>query len=66
MKIQTASKFLFSMVTTNRLYSRKMEIDHQKNNEIAANLINHDHNLIKGSIVVTLDKLTSTEIYTLY
>ena len=54
------------MVTTNRLYSRKMEIDHQKNNEIAANLINHDHNLIKGSIVVTLDKLTSTEIYTLY
>ena len=40
-----------------------MEIYHKKNNEIAANLITYDHHLIKGSRVITLDKLTSTEIY---
>ena len=54
------------MGRTNRLYSRKMEIYHQKkNNEVAANLITDDHHLIKGSRVITLDKLTSTEIYSI-
>ena len=52
------------MGATYRLYSRKMEIYHlKKNNEIGANLITHDHHLIKGSRVITLDKLTSTVIY---
>ena len=40
-----------------------MEIYHWKNNEIWANLISYDHHLIKGSRVITLDKLKSTEIY---
>ena len=43
-----------------------MEIYHQKkNNEVAANLITDDDHLIKGSRVITLDKLTSTEIYSI-
>ena len=33
--------------------------------ENAANLITHDHHLIKGSRVITLDKLASTEIYSI-
>ena len=37
----------------------------KKINEVAANLITHDHHLIKGSRVTTLDKLTSTEIYSM-
>ena len=37
----------------------------KKSNEIAANPITYDHHLIKGSRVITLDKLTSTEIYSL-
>ena len=37
----------------------------KKNNEVAANLITDDHHLIKGSRVITLDKLTSTEIYSI-
>ena len=37
----------------------------KKNNEVAANLTTHDHHLIKGSRVITLDKLTSTEIYSI-
>ena len=54
------------MGRTNRLYSRKIEIYYQKkNNEVAANLITDDHHLIKGSRVITLDKLTSTEIYSI-
>ena len=35
----------------------------KKNYKYAANLIIHDHHLIKGSRVITLDKLTSNEIY---
>ena len=34
-----------------------------KNYENAANLICHDHHSMRGSRVVTLDKLTLTEIY---
>ena len=37
----------------------------KKNDEVAANLTTHDHHLIKGSRVITLDKLTSTEIYSI-
>ena len=40
------------MATIKRLYSLKME----------DNLIIHDHHLVKGSRVITLDKLISTEI----
>ena len=35
----------------------------KKNNEVAANLITHDHHLTKGSRVITLEKLTLTKIY---
>ena len=34
-------------------------------NENATNLIIHDHHLVKGSRVTALDKLTSTEIYSI-
>ena len=37
----------------------------RQNYENATNLIIHDYHLIKGSRVVTLDKLTSTEIYSI-
>ena len=37
----------------------------KKDDEIAANLTTHDHHLIKGSRVITLDKLTSTKIYSI-
>ena len=37
----------------------------KKNNEIGGNLLAHDHHLIKGSRVITLDKLTSTEIHSI-
>ena len=33
-----------------------------KNNEIGANLITHDHHLIKAFRVISLDKLASVEI----
>ena len=36
-----------------------------KNNKIAADLITYEHNLIKGSRVITLHKLISTEIYSI-
>ena len=32
-------------------------------NSVAANLITHDHHLIKGSRFITSDELRSTEIY---
>ena len=37
----------------------------KENYENATNLIIHDHHLIKGSRFITLDKLTSTEIYSI-
>ena len=37
----------------------------KENYENAINLIIHDHHSIKGSRVITLDKLTSTKIYSL-
>ena len=38
----------------------------KKNIEVAANFISHNHHLIKGSRVITLDKLTSTKIYSVW
>ena len=35
----------------------------KENYENATNMILHDHHLIKGSRVITLDKLTSAKIY---
>ena len=37
----------------------------KENYENAINLIIHDHHLVKGSRVITLDKLTSTGIYSI-
>ena len=37
----------------------------KKYNEVASNLITHYHHLIKGSRVITLRKLTSTEMYSI-
>ena len=37
----------------------------KENYENATNLIIHDHHLLKGSRVMTLDELTSTEIYSI-
>ena len=62
---KTYLKVHILIATISRLYSRKMEIYYQKNYENAINLILHDHHLTKGSRVVTLDKLTSTEIYSI-
>ena len=42
-----------------------MEIYHWKNYENEANFITHDNHLIKSSRVITLDKLTSTKIYSI-
>ena len=53
------------MGATNRLYSIKIEIYHKKSYKNAANFITRDHHLIKDSRVITLDKLTSTGIYSI-
>ena len=37
----------------------------KENYENAANFIIYDHHLVKGSGVITLDKLTSIEIYSI-
>ena len=51
------------MATINKLYSTKIKIIIKESYENATNPIIHDHHLVKGSRVITLDKLTSTEIY---
>ena len=48
------------MVTINRLYSTKIKIIIKESYENATNPIIHDHHLVKGSRVITLDKLTLT------
>ena len=40
-------------------------MENGKSNEVVANLITHDHHLIKGSSAITLDKLTSTGIHSI-
>ena len=42
-----------------------MENYYKKSYENAINRIIHDHHLVKGSRVITLDKLTSTELYSI-
>ena len=48
------------MATINRLYSTKIKIIIKESYENATNPIIHDHHLVKGSSVITLDKLTLT------
>ena len=42
--------------------TEKWKFISKKPNEIGANPITHDYHLIKGSRVITLDKLISTKI----
>ena len=48
------------MAIINRLYSTKIKIIIKESYENATNPIIHDHHLVKGSSVITLDKLTLT------
>ena len=48
------------MATINKLYSTKIKIIIKESYENATNPIIHDHHLVKGSSVITLDKLTLT------
>ena len=48
------------MATINKLYSTKIKVIIKKSYENATNPIIHDHHLVKGSSVITLDKLTLT------
>ena len=48
------------MASINRLYSTKIKIIIKESYENATNPIIHDHHLVKGSSVITLDKLTLT------
>ena len=50
------------MDTINRLYVTKMDIIIKENYENAASFAIYDHHLVKGSRIITLDKLTSTKI----
>ena len=54
------------MDETSRIDFRKNGNLSSKNKETVANLIAHHHYLIKGSRVITLDKLTSTKIYSIF
>ena len=53
----------FCILSKYLCYNKSIQVD-KENYEHATNLIIHDHHLIKGSSVITLDKLTSTVIYT--
>ena len=48
------------MAKINKLYSTKIKIIIKESYENATNPIIHDHHLVKGSRVITLDKLTLT------
>ena len=48
------------MATINKLYSTKIKVIIKESYENATNPIIHDHHLVKGSSVITLDKLTLT------
>ena len=54
------------MCATNRLYSKNWEFIIKKNYHNAANFITHDYHLVKGPRAKTLDKLTLTEIYSIF
>ena len=49
----------------NQLYPRNMENYYKKTYENATNLIIYNHHIIKSSRVITLDKLTSCETYSI-
>ena len=44
---------------------QRWKITIKENYENATNLTTDDHHLVKGSRIITLDKLTSTEIYSM-
>ena len=50
------------MAANNKSYSSKMEIYNSKKPMITNNVIIYDHHVINDSRVLTLDKLTLTEI----
>ena len=51
-----------TMAATDKCYSRRMEFIIKETHDSTTNLIIHDHHVIKGSRILTLDKLLSTEI----
>ena len=56
--------FYFQWLQVINSISQRWKIIIKKNYKIATNLIIHDHHLVKGSRVITLDKLT-LEIYSI-
>ena len=58
---------MFQITAINRIFFIKMEIYCQsyENYENGTKLIIHEYHLIKGSRVIPLHKLTSTEIYSI-
>ena len=57
--------FLFQWLQLIDSILQRWKIIIKENYENAINLIIHDHHLVKGSRVITLDKLTSIEIYSI-
>ena len=53
------------MATVNRSIPQRWKIIIKENFENAINFIIHDHHLVKDSRVRTVDKLTSTDIYSI-
>ena len=49
-----------TMAATDKCYSRRMEFIIKETHDSTTNLIIHDHHVIKGSRILTLDKLLST------
>ena len=52
------------MAATDKCYSRRWKFIIKETHESTTNLI-HDHHVIKGSRILTLDKLSSIEIYSI-
>ena len=50
------------MAATEKCYIRMMAVKIKETHDSTTNLIIHDHHVIKGSRILTLDKLPSTEI----
>ena len=51
------------MAATEKCYIRMMAVKIKETHDSTTNLIIHDHHVIKGSRILTLDKLSCTEIY---
>ena len=58
-------KFIFSMASINKCYAKNMETNYGNITENATNPIIHGHHLIRGSRIITLEKLRSTERYSI-